>query len=59
MTWFFKAKQIGTDRWLGWCAKTSDLGNGPLDIAANEDVRFEYGPSEEDVLSRLRIEVLN
>ncbi len=59
MTWFFNARQVGPDRWLGWCAKTSSLGNGPLEIATNEEVHFEYGPREEDVLSRLLIEVLN
>jgi hypothetical protein len=58
--WRFKARKTRDDReWLAWCAKTDDLGDGPLLVDLSLDCHFEFGSTEEDALSKLKREVLH
>lgn len=61
MTWHFKARPSRTIKgeFIAWCAKTEELGDGPLDVAFDLEVHFEFGSSEDEALSKLRKEVLN
>jgi hypothetical protein len=62
--WYFRARECRNGTWandkkyIGWCAQTPFLGNGPIDIGFDYDVRFQFGSSENEVLGRLKAEVL-
>jgi hypothetical protein len=57
--WHFKAKPLRDGGgFMGWCARTPDLGEGPMSIDfAEEVVHFEFGKTEDDVIGKLRREV--
>lgn len=59
--WHFKVRPSRTrpGEFVAWCAKTEDLGDGPLDIDPSEDVYFEFGKSADEAMTKLRAEVLN
>ena len=58
--WYFKVIcNDGNNNFLGWCAKTPNLGNSPLEVDFNETVHFDYGDTAEDVIKKLSLEVLN
>jgi hypothetical protein len=56
--WYFKVI-LDYDGFLGWCAKTPNLGNSPLEVDFNETVHFDYGETAEDVIKKLSREVFN
>jgi hypothetical protein len=58
--WRFKVRptRYGQE-WLAWCAKTDNLGDGPLSVDFGLDCHFEFGSTAEDALSKLKREVLN
>jgi hypothetical protein len=61
--WHFKVRLSNAGygkEYLAWCAHVGvDLRNGPLQIALDEEVHFEFGTTPEEALSKLRREVLN
>lgn len=44
---------------LAWCAKTTELGSGPLDVELKFDVHAAFGETAKDALSKLKREVFN
>lgn len=44
---------------IAWCAKSDDLANGPLEVDATEEVHFEFGPTADEALGRLKRSVLS
>jgi hypothetical protein len=57
--WFFAARPTRCgDRYLAWCAKTAELGDGPMAIPASEEVHFEFGWSADEALEKLYKELL-
>lgn len=58
--WQFRVRRCrnGLPGFVAWCARTHDLGNGPLDVSAAEETHFEYGPTAEEALGKLKREVL-
>ena len=58
--WCFKVKQMAGSRdFVAWCAQTPDLGNSPLEVDLSLDVRFAFGATANEALSKVRAEVLN
>jgi hypothetical protein len=65
--WYFAVREARNhspdspgDRYLAWCAKTPDLGDGPLDVDwSRDDVHAEFAESEDAALTKLKREVLN
>jgi len=58
--WYFKVRKTRTgDEFIAWCAKTSLLGNGPLQVGLDEDVFCQFGRTEQEALDKLKREVLN
>lgn len=59
--WHFKVRPVRNSvlgEYIAWCSQTPNLGNGPLEIPASEDVYFEFGPTEAEALRKLMAEVL-
>ena len=53
--WHFKTRACQqTPGWLAWCARTAELGNGPMDVHPRHDVHFKFGETEEEALQKLR-----
>jgi hypothetical protein len=62
--WWFRVRRANHARegkgWLGWCARTPDLGENPItDLPLHLDVRFHFGADPHEVLAILKAEVLN
>jgi hypothetical protein len=58
--WFFAVRPLRHgDGYAAWCAKTADLGDGPMAIPASEEVHFEFGRSTDEALEKLYKEVLS
>ena len=59
--WHFKVRlarhQAGNAKFVAWCARTPDLGDGPLDIDPAEEVHAEFGETEAESLLKLKREV--
>lgn len=57
--WWFKCvKSPKGGGYMAWCAKSPDLGDSPLSPAANVEVHFEFGATENETLRKLKAEVL-
>ena len=61
--WQFKVRPVlrpsPLGKYLAWCARTTDLGNSPLDVDFAEEVHAEYGETAEEALLKLKKEVFN
>lgn len=59
--WYFKVRPVRDDpgNWLAWCARTPNLGNGPLKIDPWEETHFEFGETADAAMAKLKAEVLN
>lgn len=58
--WYFASRLVRDGQeWIAWCAKTTDLGEGPLSVPFDLDCYFEFGATEEDAISKLKREVLH
>lgn len=57
--WHFKARPSIRGGFIAWCARTPDLGNGPLDVDWSMDVRFAFGETAEEALAAVKREVLS
>jgi hypothetical protein len=61
--WRFKVKRSKFDaliprhQFIAWCAKTDELGDGPMDVDFSLEVHFEFGATAEDALRKLKQEV--
>jgi hypothetical protein len=57
--WNFKVRPARGGGFLAWCARADNLGDGPMDIAAHEEVHFEFGTTADEAMAKLRAEVLS
>jgi hypothetical protein len=44
---------------IAWCAKTEDLGNGPLEVDFAHECHFEFGATADEALAKLKAQVFN
>lgn len=57
--WFFRARPSRKGgAAMAWCAKTSALGDGPLDIDPSTEVHFDFAGTPREALRKLKAEVL-
>lgn len=57
--WYFECREAKIiEGFLAWCAKTPDLGEGPLDVPFELTVYFEFGSTAEEALKKLKRQVL-
>lgn len=58
--WFFEVRPTrNVVGYIAWCAKTNKLGDGPLDVAFNEEVHFAFGSTAQAALGELKREVFS
>lgn len=55
--WYARVRRTSGGEWMAWCAPTPDLGRGPLDVAFDKAVHFEFAPTPWEALVKLRSEV--
>lgn len=57
--WYFAAQRCREGLgFVAWCAKTPMLGTGPLEVAFDKEVHFEFAPTAEAAIAALKLEVL-
>lgn len=60
--WYFTARLVrGSDclgKWCGWCAKIPELGDSALDIDPKLETHVEFAETFDEVIAKLKREVL-
>lgn len=57
--WHFKCRPLrnGQPGVMAWCARSSELGDGPLDVDFSLETHFTFADTEAAALKSLREEV--
>lgn len=61
--WYFKARRlrgrqpIARCQFIAWCARTPNLGSGPLDISAQFDTYVKFGETQGEAIEKLHREI--
>ena len=52
--WHYKVRHLdATCKFIAWCARTTELGKGPLDIDLSETVYFAFGSTADDAVRQI------
>ena len=59
-TWNFAVRKMNhAPGYVAWCAKTKELGNGPLEVEWGLEVHVEIADTADGALAKLKREVFN